>query len=183
MGFEDRKVRKPLMEKKRRARINSSLDTLKKILLLNDPYVANKIVPKVSKLEKADVLELTVNFLRRMLSMHRRIYLPQFPQIMSPFRMSGNVMRRPRDRQQLLPPNLGGPSPEDSYGMCQPSPNSVPMDTSPSNHHYAILSPPSSSDGDLEAQYRNSEREEENSVDVTLNGDSDHVWRPWMNVS
>ncbi|XP_030753975.1 enhancer of split m7 protein-like [Sitophilus oryzae] len=62
---ENRKIRKPLMEKKRRARINESLETLKNILLECDPDLANRATPKGSKLEKADILEMTVNFLRR----------------------------------------------------------------------------------------------------------------------
>lgn len=62
---EDRKVRKPLMEKKRRARINNSLEHLKKILLECDPATAmSKHGQRTSKLEKADILELTVKYLQ-----------------------------------------------------------------------------------------------------------------------
>ncbi|KAF7287365.1 hypothetical protein GWI33_001723 [Rhynchophorus ferrugineus] len=61
---ENRKIRKPLMEKKRRARINESLEVLKTILLECDPELAARAAPKGTKLEKADILELTVEFLR-----------------------------------------------------------------------------------------------------------------------
>lgn len=63
MSCDDRKFRKPLMEKKRRARINESLDNLKQILLECDPESVNK---KNAKLEKADILEMTVKYLQNM---------------------------------------------------------------------------------------------------------------------
>uniref|UniRef100_A0A914E9U4 BHLH domain-containing protein n=1 Tax=Acrobeloides nanus TaxID=290746 RepID=A0A914E9U4_9BILA len=49
----DRKLKKPLMEKRRRARINDCLTTLKQMILQVDPQ-------QNSKLEKADILERTV---------------------------------------------------------------------------------------------------------------------------
>lgn len=55
-----RKIRKPLMEKKRRARINDSLETLKNILLENTAAVTQGHRP--AKLEKADILEMTVTY-------------------------------------------------------------------------------------------------------------------------
>ncbi|XP_029912261.1 hairy-related 3 [Myripristis murdjan] len=55
------KVSKPLMEKKRRARINKCLDQLKSLL---ESYYANSI--RKRKLEKADILELTVKHLRNL---------------------------------------------------------------------------------------------------------------------
>ncbi|XP_018544358.1 hairy-related 3 [Lates calcarifer] len=55
------KVSKPLMEKKRRARINKSLDQLKSLL---ESYYSSNI--RKRKLEKADILELTVKHLRNL---------------------------------------------------------------------------------------------------------------------
>ncbi|KAL4646053.1 transcription factor HES-2-like [Arapaima gigas] len=55
-----RKKMKPLMEKRRRARINESLDHLKTLIL----PLTGKDKSRYSKLEKADVLEMTVRFLR-----------------------------------------------------------------------------------------------------------------------
>lgn len=64
------------MEKKRRARINDSLDTLKQILLDNRHNLLRnseqwrqfsaqqQVQLKTTKLEKADILEMTVNYLR-----------------------------------------------------------------------------------------------------------------------
>ncbi|XP_013189723.2 transcription factor HES-4-A [Amyelois transitella] len=57
-----KKITKPLLERKRRARINRCLDELKDIMVgaldINDD--------NMSKLEKADILELTVNHLTKL---------------------------------------------------------------------------------------------------------------------
>ncbi len=56
-----RKYMKPLLERKRRARINKCLDELKDLML----NVGNQNQKGLdSKLEKADILEVTVNYLR-----------------------------------------------------------------------------------------------------------------------
>merc|ERR1712008_129671 len=57
-----RKVVKPLIERKRRARINSYLDELKDLMV----FALQTEGESISKLEKADVLELTVNHLRKL---------------------------------------------------------------------------------------------------------------------
>lgn len=57
---ECRKVRKPKIEKLRRARINSSLEALKEILLRNTVSIPQGSRP--TKLEKADILEMTVRY-------------------------------------------------------------------------------------------------------------------------
>eukprot|EP00075_Anas_platyrhynchos_P009969 XP_027299222.1 transcription factor HES-2-like [Anas platyrhynchos] len=57
---EMRKTLKPLLEKRRRARINESLNQLKALIL---PLVG-KDSSRCSKLEKADILEMTVQFLK-----------------------------------------------------------------------------------------------------------------------
>lgn len=59
---EGRKSSKPLMEKRRRARINDSLGQLKSLIL----EATNKDTSRHSKLEKADILEMTVKYLRNM---------------------------------------------------------------------------------------------------------------------
>ncbi|XP_064408893.1 transcription cofactor HES-6-like [Latimeria chalumnae] len=56
---EERKLRKPLIEKKRRERINSSLEQLKTILV--EAYNLDQ-----SKLEKADILEITVQHMENL---------------------------------------------------------------------------------------------------------------------
>ncbi|XP_035500898.1 transcription factor HES-2-like isoform X2 [Scophthalmus maximus] len=60
-ALELRKTMKPLMEKRRRARINDSLNHLKSLIL---PLTGRDT--RYSKLEKADILEMTVRFLSDM---------------------------------------------------------------------------------------------------------------------
>ncbi|KAM6216888.1 transcription factor HES-2 [Rhynchocyon petersi] len=57
---ELRKSLKPLLEKRRRARINESLSQLKGLIL----PLLGKESSRYSKLEKADILEMTVRFLQ-----------------------------------------------------------------------------------------------------------------------
>merc|ERR1712156_1151416 len=57
-----RAVVKPLIERKRRARINSCLDELKDLMV----FALQAEGESISKLEKADVLELTVKHLRKL---------------------------------------------------------------------------------------------------------------------
>nr|KAG5692971.1 hypothetical protein BaRGS_032403 [Batillaria attramentaria] len=60
-GSESRKSSKPIMEKRRRARINASLAELKSLLL----EVIKKEGARHSKMEKADILEMAVKHLRQ----------------------------------------------------------------------------------------------------------------------
>merc|ERR1712039_1097688 len=57
-----RKVMKPLLERKRRARINKCLDDLKDLMV----SALQSEGESITKLEKADVLELTVNHMRKL---------------------------------------------------------------------------------------------------------------------
>merc|ERR1711971_1065185 len=57
-----RKVMKPLLERKRRARINSCLDELKDLMV----GALQTEGESIAKLEKADVLELTVRHLQKL---------------------------------------------------------------------------------------------------------------------
>uniref|UniRef100_A0A6A7G7J1 Enhancer of split mbeta protein-like n=1 Tax=Hirondellea gigas TaxID=1518452 RepID=A0A6A7G7J1_9CRUS len=66
-----KRVMKPLLERKRRARINRCLDELRDLLV----SVLQAEGEAVTRLEKADILELTVRHVRR-LSQRRRLALP-----------------------------------------------------------------------------------------------------------
>merc|ERR1711881_492860 len=57
-----RKIVKPMLERKRRARINACLDELKDLMV----FALQSEGESISKLEKADVLELTVKHLRKL---------------------------------------------------------------------------------------------------------------------
>lgn len=59
-----RKINKPLIEKRRRARINDCLAQLKTIVLEANETKS----PRPSKLEKADILEMTVEFVKNKLN-------------------------------------------------------------------------------------------------------------------
>jgi hairy-and-enhancer-of-split protein len=66
---------KPLLERKRRARINKCLDELKDIMTV----ALQAQGENVSKLEKADILELTVRHLHKLQSSHRLMLNPRHP--------------------------------------------------------------------------------------------------------
>lgn len=57
---ESRKTKKPLIEKQRRKRINDSLHELKRLVL----EALHRDITLYEKMEKADVLDLTVNYLK-----------------------------------------------------------------------------------------------------------------------
>ncbi|KAM6928051.1 transcription factor HES-5-like [Xenentodon cancila] len=61
------KLRKPLVEKLRRERINSSIEQLKSLL---GPEILKQ--QPDSKMEKADILEMTVCFLTQLLQQNRQ---------------------------------------------------------------------------------------------------------------
>lgn len=64
--IKNRKIRKPLMEKKRRERINNSLETLKHILVEDKTILLKRTDQKLVRYEKADILELTVQYVQAM---------------------------------------------------------------------------------------------------------------------
>ncbi|CAL4174384.1 unnamed protein product [Meganyctiphanes norvegica] len=61
-SLERRRANKPIMEKKRRARINDCLNTLKSLVL----EAAKKDPSRYDKLEKADILEMTVRHVQNL---------------------------------------------------------------------------------------------------------------------
>ncbi|XP_049943362.1 transcription factor HES-1-like [Schistocerca serialis cubense] len=72
---DGRRANKPLMEKRRRARINQSLAALKTLILDSARLEQNT---KHSKLEKADILELTVRHLQRQKALGSSSVLSKF---------------------------------------------------------------------------------------------------------
>ncbi|XP_035513448.1 hairy-related 3 [Morone saxatilis] len=75
------KVSKPLMEKKRRARINKCLDQLKSLL---ENFYSTSI--RKRKLEKADILELTVKHLRNLQKIQSCAAASEFSDFQTGFR-------------------------------------------------------------------------------------------------
>ncbi|XP_050298152.1 enhancer of split mbeta protein-like [Anthonomus grandis grandis] len=70
--YQYRKVMKPMLERKRRARINRCLDELKELMVT----ALQSEGENVSKLEKADILELTVRHLHKLKRQQRLSYNP-----------------------------------------------------------------------------------------------------------
>lgn len=70
------------MEKRRRARINHSLNELKSLIL----DALNKDPSRHSKLEKADILEMTVRYLKSMERQQMAVEIARDPQVMNKYR-------------------------------------------------------------------------------------------------
>ncbi|XP_067659201.1 transcription factor HES-1-like [Haliotis asinina] len=83
---KDRKSTKPIMEKRRRARINASLAELKSLLL----EAIKKEGTRHSKMEKADILEMTVKHLRQMQRQHFTVAVADDPTVMNKYRLGFN---------------------------------------------------------------------------------------------
>lgn len=79
---ENRRSNKPIMEKRRRARINSSLNDLKTLVLES----MKKDPARHSKLEKADILELTVKHLENLQRQQLAMAAATDPNVLNKFR-------------------------------------------------------------------------------------------------
>ncbi|NP_001082574.1 transcription factor HES-4-A [Xenopus laevis] len=83
---EHRKSSKPIMEKRRRARINESLGQLKTLIL----DALKKDSSRHSKLEKADILEMTVKHLRNLQRVQMTAALTSDPSVLGKYRAGFN---------------------------------------------------------------------------------------------
>uniref|UniRef100_A0A8C4R094 Hairy-related 6 n=1 Tax=Eptatretus burgeri TaxID=7764 RepID=A0A8C4R094_EPTBU len=83
---EHRKSSKPIMEKRRRARINESLGQLKTLIL----DALKKDSSRHSKLEKADILEMTVKHLRSLQRVQMTAALSSDPSVLGRYRAGFN---------------------------------------------------------------------------------------------
>ncbi|KAK3593236.1 hypothetical protein CHS0354_012321 [Potamilus streckersoni] len=83
---EGRKSSKPIMEKRRRARINSCLAELKSMLM----DVIKAEGARHSKMEKADILEMTVRHLRNLQRQHYSGVKSPEPGVINKYRMGFN---------------------------------------------------------------------------------------------
>lgn len=79
---ENRKSSKPIMEKRRRARINESLGQLKTLIM----DALKKDSSRHSKLEKADILEMTVKHLRNLQRLQMNAAVSTDPSILGKYR-------------------------------------------------------------------------------------------------
>ncbi|XP_071109562.1 transcription factor HES-4-B-like [Haliotis cracherodii] len=81
-----RRANKPLVEKRRRARINDSLSQLKSLLL----QAMKQDSAQFSRLEKADILEMTVKYLRHMQRQHVSTEVTSDPSVAAKYRAGFN---------------------------------------------------------------------------------------------
>jgi len=79
---EHRRATKPIMEKRRRARINACLNELKSLIL----EATNRDPSRHTKLEKADILEMTVRYLQSIQRQKVASAIATDPSVMNKFR-------------------------------------------------------------------------------------------------
>ncbi|CAB3994384.1 transcription factor HES-4-like [Paramuricea clavata] len=84
---ERRKSSKPIMEKRRRERINNSLNELKNLLLESRKKDSTSCC---SKLEKADILEMTVQYLKSIRSQQEKASTTTDPMALAHYRAGFN---------------------------------------------------------------------------------------------
>lgn len=81
-----RRSNKPIMEKRRRARINNCLNDLKTLIL----EAMKKDPSRHSKLEKADILEMTVKYLQSLQRQQMALAVATDPNVLSKYRAGFN---------------------------------------------------------------------------------------------
>lgn len=140
----ERKSNKPIMEKKRRARINHCLNQLKSLILETDNERSRH-----SKLEKADILEMTVKYLQTLRAYH--VHLQQIHQLQQQHSQLQHLQQRAHLQQPQSPSQqlklmqqqsispLSAPSSPQSLNLQLPLPLPLQLhaQTSPTqlNHH------------------------------------------------
>ncbi|KAK5930740.1 hypothetical protein CgunFtcFv8_026954 [Champsocephalus gunnari] len=199
---EHRKSSKPIMEKRRRARINESLGQLKTLIL----DALKKDSSRHSKLEKADILEMTVKHLRNLQRAQMTAALNTDPTVLGKISISStntnspptggpthpsfgqSMVQIPNSPQQILPMNTvsckGGSSP----GNLSPDATKVygGFQIVPANDgQFAFLIPNAAfaPNGPVIPVYANNVG---TPVPVPAavspgvpSGNTDSVWRPW----
>ncbi|KAM6970547.1 transcription factor HES-7-like [Aplochiton taeniatus] len=97
-----KKILKPVIEKKRRDRINHRLDELRNILLNN----TSDMRLKNPKLEKAEILEMTVEYIKTSGKDSKAIHMRKSSEPMTSVVSSQTTQSDPPHRQTQTPPNL-----------------------------------------------------------------------------
>lgn len=164
--MDERRIRKPLMEKKRRARINESLEALKQILIECDPEIFSRTGHKSAKLEKADILEMTVNYIQKVTS--RRYCTPPVCGMASnpgmiPYQPTGYLA-------PVFPHSMQVVAPAGPLVSRHPDPNVHFVNNVNNVPKVGMMSPPSSSETAYQVRPCRTEQEK------AVNND---IWRPW----
>ncbi|CAH0564386.1 unnamed protein product [Brassicogethes aeneus] len=167
-----RKVMKPLLERKRRARINRCLDELKDLMV----SALETEGENAQKLEKADILELTVRHLHKL----RREQQQPTQNLMESDQFKAGYTQCAKEVSRCLSSipnvdihlgtqlmthlghNLKKMEAVSPLTVCVPTPPSSPMQI----QHYSMPLTPTSSRGSSPAP-----------IDVV--GTDTEIWRPW----
>ncbi|KAK7869632.1 hypothetical protein R5R35_010002 [Gryllus longicercus] len=171
--YQYRKVMKPMLERKRRARINRCLDELKELMV--SALAAEG--ENVAKLEKADILELTVRHLHRL---RRRRRLAATPEAAYADRFRAGFSQCAAEVSQFLSgadpaaaarvlPHLGA-----CLRACQPPPPPPPP---PAAHHGPA--PAADPDSPQEKQLSVVTSAHEDTARSAESPPLSPVWRPW----
>ncbi|XP_060528834.1 protein deadpan-like isoform X2 [Cylas formicarius] len=99
---ELRKTHKPIMEKRRRARINNCLNEIKHLIL----EAMNKDPARHSKLEKADILEMAVKHLQNIQRQQLAIAVATDPTVLRKFKTGFNDCAREIDKSETTDASL-----------------------------------------------------------------------------
>lgn len=188
-------VMKPMLERKRRARINRCLDELKELMVT----ALQAEGENVSKLEKADILELTVRHLHKLRRQQRLAVNPvtDADRFRAGFthcatevsrclaatpgvdvRLGTKLMthlgHRLNDMDRLSPLSVRV---QDTTGSSSPAPSS-PAST---NSYTMPLTPSSSGSSSPDSEYNHNSGLLLKVVDMSIKSStkSDPVWRPW----
>lgn len=97
---DNRRSNKPIMEKRRRARINNCLNDLKTLIL----DAMKKDPARHSKLEKADILEMTVKHLENLQRQQNAMSQASDPNVMNKFKAGFNECAQEVSRFQDIDP-------------------------------------------------------------------------------
>ncbi|XP_050500064.1 helix-loop-helix protein lin-22-like [Diabrotica virgifera virgifera] len=167
---ESRKIRKPIMEKKRRARINDSLETLKQILLQSKTDLQEtKKGQRTAKLEKADILEMTVQYLQQLQEKDKENQ-SKLVSVKQNFPVSATLMKKVSNQQKPL-------------RICSNSVNKEPVairpaDSSSEKVNFGVrLLPTQLISGQV--VYLLPSNLNVNNINSNYADSKDKVWRPW----
>ena len=125
----ERKSNKPIMEKKRRARINHCLNQLKSLILETDNERSRH-----SKLEKADILEMTVKYLQTLRAYH--LHLQQIHQLHQQSQLHHHLQQQVSPTANTTQLNLQLPLALPLQLRAQTSPQNLNAAANNNNNHH-----------------------------------------------
>ncbi|XP_065155233.1 enhancer of split mgamma protein-like [Atheta coriaria] len=177
--YQYRKVMKPLLERKRRARINRCLDELKELMV----STLQSEGENVSKLEKADILELTVRHLHTLKRQHQLV-IPNEPTYTDRFRAgftqcAQEVSQFITSPAEIIEPTAGKRLLQ-HLGACVQQLDQGPQSPSPQPNQQAPRSPPMNAHQGQPSPAHHYERSYTPPTSPANNTNNQaSMWRPW----